>query len=49
MLNLRLEDANLQPIADKVFAGERLDFDDGVTLYNSSDLLAIGYLIWRYF
>ena len=44
MLNLRLEDANLQPIADKVFAGERLDFDDGVTLYNSSDLLAIGYL-----
>ena len=44
MLNLRLEDANLQPIADKVFAGERLDFDDGVTLYNSSDLLAIGAL-----
>ncbi len=44
MLNLRLEDVNLQPIADKVFAGERLDFDDGVTLYNSSDLLAIGYL-----
>jgi aminodeoxyfutalosine synthase len=44
VLNLRLEDANLQPIADKVFAGERLDFDDGVTLYNSSDLLAVGYL-----
>jgi aminodeoxyfutalosine synthase len=44
VLNLRLEDANLQPIADKVFAGERLDFEDGVTLYNSSDLLAIGAL-----
>ena len=44
MLNLRLEDANLQSVADKVFSGERLDFDDGVTLYNSSDLLAIGYL-----
>ena len=44
MLNLRLEDANLQPIADKVFAGERLDLDDGVMLYNSSDLLAIGLL-----
>jgi aminodeoxyfutalosine synthase len=43
-LNLRLEDANLQPIADKVFAGERLDLDDGVMLYNSSDLLAIGLL-----
>jgi aminodeoxyfutalosine synthase len=44
VLNLRLEDANLQPIADKILAGERLDFDDGVTLYNSSDLLAIGFL-----
>ena len=44
MLNLRLEDASLQSVADKVFSGERLDFDDGVTLYNSSDLLAIGYL-----
>jgi aminodeoxyfutalosine synthase len=44
VLNLRLEDANLQPIADKVLAGERLDFDDGVALYNSNDLLAIGYL-----
>jgi aminodeoxyfutalosine synthase len=43
-LNLRLEDATLQPIADKVLAGERLEFDDGVTLYNSSDLLGIGYL-----
>ena len=44
MLNLRLEDANLQPIADKVLAGERLDFADGVALYNSNDLLAIGFL-----
>jgi aminodeoxyfutalosine synthase len=44
VLNLRLEDANLQSIADKVFAGERLDLDDGVALYNSSDLLAIGFL-----
>ena len=47
MLNLRLEDANLQPIADKVFAGERLDLDDGVALYDSSDLLAIGFLANR--
>ena len=44
VLNLRLEDANLQPVADKVLAGERLDFADGVALYNSNDLLAIGYL-----
>jgi aminodeoxyfutalosine synthase len=47
VLNLRLEDANLQPIADKVFAGERLDLDDGVALYNSSDLLAIGFLAYH--
>jgi aminodeoxyfutalosine synthase len=44
VLNLRLEDANLQPVADKVLAGERLDFADGVALYKSNDLLAIGYL-----
>ncbi|HUZ45628.1 MAG TPA: aminofutalosine synthase MqnE [Terriglobia bacterium] len=44
MLNLRLEDMELQPIAEKVLAGERLDFQDGVTLYQSNDLLAIGYL-----
>lgn len=44
MLNLRLEDADLQPIADKVLAGERLDLADGVALYNSNDLLAIGWL-----
>lgn len=44
MLNLGLEDANLQPVADKVLAGERLDFADGVALYNSNDLLAIGFL-----
>ncbi len=44
MLNLRLEDIKLQPIADKVLAGERLDSQDGVALYESNDLLAIGYL-----
>ena len=44
VLNLRLEDANLQPIADKVLAGERLDLADGIALYNSNDLLAMGFL-----
>ncbi len=44
MLNLRLEDFALQPIADKVIAGERLSFDDGVALYQSNDLLALGAL-----
>ena len=32
------------PIRDKVEAGERLSFEDGVTLYRTSDILALGYL-----
>ncbi len=39
-----IEDSRLRPIRDKVEAGERLSFADGVALYESSDLLAIGYL-----
>ncbi|MBI1941383.1 MAG: aminofutalosine synthase MqnE [Acidobacteria bacterium] len=42
--NLRLEDPTLEPIAEKVLAGERLTFDDGVELYRSNDLLALGFL-----
>ncbi len=38
------EDARLEPIAKKVVAGERLSFDDGVTLYRSGDILAVGWL-----
>jgi aminodeoxyfutalosine synthase len=34
----------LKPILEKVRTGERLDFEDGVALYRSSDLLAIGHL-----
>jgi aminodeoxyfutalosine synthase len=41
---LRLENSALQPIAEKVLAGERLSFEDGVALYRSNDLLALGYL-----
>ena len=41
---LRLDDSRLEPIAAKVLAGDRLTFDDGVVLYGSPDLLAIGYL-----
>ncbi len=41
---LTIEDAALAPIAEKVFAGTRLNFDEGVRLFNSSDLLAVGYL-----
>jgi aminodeoxyfutalosine synthase len=39
---VRPTDAALLPIAEKVEAGERLSFEDGVTLFKSSDLLAIG-------
>jgi len=41
---LRIEDSKLDPIAEKVWAGERLSFNEGVTLYESRDLLALGYL-----
>jgi len=41
---LTLTDASLKPIADKVLAGERLSFDDGVALYRTHDLLAVGWL-----
>ena len=37
-------DPRLEPIAAKVLAGERLDFDDGLVLYGSSDVLAVGWL-----
>ena len=40
----RTHDAALEPIAARVFAGERLGFDDGVALYRSSDVLAVGWL-----
>ena len=44
MAQLTITDASLRPIADKVLAGERLAFDDGLALYKSPDLLAVGWL-----
>jgi aminodeoxyfutalosine synthase len=41
---LLIDDPRLQPIAAKVMAGERLTSDDGLALYRSPDLLAIGWL-----
>ena len=41
---LHVEDSKLEPIAGKVMEGERLSFDEGVTLYESGDLLTLGYL-----
>jgi len=37
-------DRTLKPIAEKVLAAERLSFEDGVALYKSPDLLAVGWL-----
>jgi aminodeoxyfutalosine synthase len=42
--NLQIEDTALLPIAEKVLAGGRLGFQEGVTLYHSHDLLTLGYL-----
>lgn len=42
--DMYIEDPQLIPIAGKVAAGERLTFDDGVTLFQSNDLLTIGSL-----
>ncbi len=44
MAELHIDDARLKPIAEKVLAGERLDADDGIALYRTNDLLAVGWL-----
>jgi aminodeoxyfutalosine synthase len=41
---LHITDARLRPIADKVLAGERLDAGEGLRLFESNDLLAVGWL-----
>jgi aminodeoxyfutalosine synthase len=38
------EDPGLRSIADKVFAHDRLSFDDAVAMYRSPDILAMGWL-----
>src|SRR3954463_3422229 len=40
-----IDDRRLVPVRDKVEAGERLSFEDGVALYRTSDILWIGYLV----
>ena len=39
-----IDDQRLKPILEKVERGERLSFQDGVTMYRSSDILSIGYM-----
>jgi aminodeoxyfutalosine synthase len=38
------DDVRLEPVAAKVISGERLSFDDGLALYGSPDILAVGWL-----
>lgn len=44
LAEVRIRDRALADIRDKVLTGKRLDFDDGVRLYQSTDLLTIGAL-----
>jgi aminodeoxyfutalosine synthase len=44
MSELTITDQRLKPIAAKVLAGERLSMEDGIALYRSPDLLAVGWL-----
>ena len=44
MSELIITDSLLRPIAAKVLSGERLNNDDGIALYRSRDLLAVGWL-----
>ena len=39
-----VENAGLGDILEKVQDGERLSFEDGIRLFHSPNLLAIGYL-----
>jgi aminodeoxyfutalosine synthase len=41
---LQIEDRQLRPILEKVEARERLSFEDGVTMYRSSDILSLGHM-----
>jgi len=44
LAELHITDQRLKPIAERVLAGERLSVDDGIALYRSPDLLAVGWL-----
>lgn len=39
-----IDDVRLLPVLAKVERGERLSFDDGVAMYRSADILALGYM-----
>ncbi len=42
--SLKISDARLEPVAQKVLSGQRLTAEDGLLLFESHDLLAVGWL-----
>jgi aminodeoxyfutalosine synthase len=42
--SFQTDDRRLDSIHEKVLASERLDFDDGLALYRTGDILAVGWL-----
>jgi aminodeoxyfutalosine synthase len=44
MVRSAIQDAALEPIYDKVMAGQRLNREDGCILFESPDLLGVGHL-----
>jgi len=44
MAELQITDRRIEPVAKKVLAGERLEAADGLALFRSPDLLAVGWL-----
>src|SRR5579872_7004559 len=43
-MQVAIDDPRLNSIREKVEAGERLSLEDGITLFRSNDILALGYL-----
>src|SRR5438128_7242329 len=43
-MQIVIDDRRLLPIRDKVVAGERLSFEDGLALYRTNDILSLGYM-----
>jgi len=43
-MEILIEDPRLRAILHKVEAGQRLSYDDGVTLFTTPDILSVGYM-----
>jgi aminodeoxyfutalosine synthase len=39
-----IEDGRLRPILEKIESGDRLNYDDAVVMYRSTDILALGFM-----